>query len=174
MKKFFKEFKEFASQGNMFDMAIGIIIGGAFTTIVTSLVDDLINPILGIFTGGIDFSELYIALDGNEYSSLSAAEEAGANVFKYGSFISAVINFIIMALIVFIMVKIISKLTAPMKKTEEAAPTTKKCPYCMSEIDIMATRCPNCTSMVEVDPELLKKGEEAAKSEAEATGTEAK
>ena len=172
MKKFFQEFKEFASQGNMFDMAIGIIIGGAFTTIVTSLVDDLINPILGIFTGGIDFSELYIALDGNEYSSLAAAEEAGANVFKYGSFISAVINFIIMALIVFILVKIISKLTAPMKKEE--APTTKQCPYCMSEIDIMATRCPNCTSMVEVDPELLKAAEEAAKAEAEAAETEAK
>ena len=101
MKKFLKEFKEFATRGNMFDLAIGIIIGGAFTTIVNSLVNDIINPVLGIFTGSIDFSNLFVSLDGNHYDTLAyAAEAAGANVFKYGSFISNVINFIIMALVV--------------------------------------------------------------------------
>ena len=104
MKKFLKEFKEFATRGNMFDLAIGIIIGGAFTTIVNSLVNDIINPVLGIFTGSIDFSNLFVSLDGNHYDTLAAAEAAGANVFKYGSFISNVINFIIMALVVFVLV----------------------------------------------------------------------
>lgn len=149
MKKFIAEFKEFAVRGNMIDLAVGIIIGGAFTAIVSSFVNDVVNPFLGLFTGNIDFSSLYLTLDGNEYASLAAAEEAGAAVVKYGSFISNVINFIIMALVVFIMVKMINKLREPKKEEAPAAPTTKKCPYCMSEIAIEAVRCPHCTSELE-------------------------
>ena len=155
MKKFLEEFKEFATRGNMFDLAIGIIIGGAFTTIVNSLVNDIINPVLGIFTGSIDFSNLFVSLDGNHYDTLAAAEAAGANVFKYGSFISNVINFIIMALVVFVLVKIINRLHTP-RHVEEQAPTTKKCPFCCTEIDIKATRCPHCTSLIEVDKDEMK------------------
>ena len=155
MKKFLKEFKEFATRGNMFDLAIGIIIGGAFTTIVNSLVNDIITPVLGIFTGSIDFSNLFVSLDGNHYDTLAAAEAAGANVFKYGSFISNVINFIIMALVVFVLVKIINRLRTP-RHAEEQAPTTKKCPFCCSEIDIKATKCPHCTSLIEVDKDEMK------------------
>jgi len=109
MKKFIQEFKEFALKGNMMDLAIGMIIGSAFTGIVNSLVNDIINPILGIFTGKIDFSNLFLTLDGSHYETLDAAEKAGAAVFKYGSFISNVINFIIMALVVFCIVKFLNK-----------------------------------------------------------------
>lgn len=155
MKKFIAEFKEFALKGNMMDLAIGMIIGAAFTAIVGSLVNDIINPFLGLFTGHIDFSNLFIALDGNEYATLEAAESAGAAVIKYGSFISNVINFIIMALVVFLIVKFINKMrNGLVHKPEEApaAPTTKTCQYCQSEISIKATRCPNCTSqLIDVD-----------------------
>ena len=140
MKKFLKEFKEFALRGNMMDLAIGMIIGSAFTSIVSSLVNDIINPFLGLFTGHIDFSNLFIALDGNEYASLEEAVSAGAAVIKYGSFISNVINFIIMALVVFLIVKFINRMRDGLIRKE------KTCPYCQSEISIMATRCPNCTS----------------------------
>lgn len=139
MKKFIEEFKAFISRGNVMDMAVGIIIGGAFTSIVTSLVDDIINPILGIF-GGMDFSDLSITLNG----------EAALN---YGNFISAILNFLIMAFIVFMIMKVMNGFAEKMKKKEEpkeeAAPTTKKCPYCLSEIPLEATRCAHCTSMLE-------------------------
>lgn len=146
MKKFVREFKEFALKGNMMDLAIGMIIGSAFTSIVSSLVNDIINPFLGLFTGHIDFSNLFIALDGNEYASLEEAVSAGAAVIKYGSFISNVINFIIMALVVFLIVKFINRMRDGLIRKEKEVPTTKTCPYCQSEISIMATRCPNCTS----------------------------
>lgn len=152
MKKFLTEFKEFALRGNMMDLAIGMIIGAAFTGIVSSLVDDIVNPFIGIFTGKIDFSNLFIALDGGSYATLDAAETAGAAVLKYGSFISNIINFIITALVVFLIVKVINtmhKRTAAKKAAEPA--TTKVCPYCQSEISIAATRCPFCTSLIEVD-----------------------
>ncbi len=152
MKKFWNEFKKFAFQGNMMDLAVGMIIGAAFTAIVSSLVDDLINPVIGIFTNGIDFSNLFVSLNGQHYDSLDAATAAGAAVFKYGSFISAIITFVITALVVFLLVKILSVMQKGMKKPEEEeAATTKTCPYCQSEINILATRCPNCTSMLEVD-----------------------
>lgn len=151
MKKFMQEFKEFAMRGNMLDLAIGIIIGGAFTTIVNSLVNDVINPLLGLIIGDIDFSNLFIALDGNTYATLAEAEELGVSVFKYGSFISNVINFIIMALVVFLMVKVINHVRNLGKKEEAPAePTTKVCPFCQTEISIKATRCPHCTSMLKV------------------------
>lgn len=140
-----KEFKKFALRGNMLDLAVGVIIGGAFNSIVKSLVDDIIMPIISIFTGKIDFSNLFIALDGSSYQTLDAAKEAGAATLNYGSFISGVINFIIMAFVVFMIVKGVNKLN---KKEEEPvkAPTTKICPYCKSEINIEATKCPHCTS----------------------------
>ncbi len=147
MKKLIAEFKEFATQGSMMDLAVGMIIGAAFTSIINSLVDDIINPVIGIFTGKIDFSSLFVALDGNHYDSLKAAQDAGAAVIKYGSFLSALINFIIVALVVFFMMKGLSalrKATGTEAAEEEAA--TKACPFCKTEIALEATRCPNCTS----------------------------
>jgi large conductance mechanosensitive channel len=136
MKKFMEEFKKFISRGNVMNMAVGIIIGGAFTAIVNSLVNDIINPLLGVF-GGLNFSEYSLPLKG----------EATLN---YGNFITAIINFLIMAFVIFLLVKAVNKLTEkPEVPAEPAAPTTKKCPFCKSEIDIEATRCPHCTSMIE-------------------------
>lgn len=152
MSKLMKEFKQFAIQGNMLDMAVGMIIGAAFKDIVNSIVNDLIMPVISIFTGKIDFSNMFIALDGNTYATLAAAEEAGAAVFKYGTFITELINFMILAFVIFMMVKAVNKLrTAAEHKPEEAPaapaePTEKVCPYCQSTISIKATRCPHCTS----------------------------
>ncbi len=149
-KGFIAEFKKFIMRGNVIDLAVGVIIGGAFQSIVKSLVDDIFMPIISLATKGIDFSNWFIALDGNKYGTLAQAQEAGAAVISYGNFISAVINFIIMAFIIFLFVKAINTLAEKTKKAEEpAAPTTKKCPYCMSEIDIEATKCPPCPSSLE-------------------------
>lgn len=149
-KGFIAEFKKFIMRGNVIDLAVGVIIGGAFQSIVKSLVDDIFMPIISLATKGIDFSNWFIALDGNKYGTLAQAQEAGAAVISYGNFISAVINFIIMAFIIFLFVKAINTLAEKTKKAEEpTAPTTKKCPYCMSEIDIEATKCPHCTSSLE-------------------------
>ena len=136
MKGLMKEFKEFISKGNVMSMAVGIIIGGAFTGIVNSLVNDIINPIIGLF-GGMNFDQFAVRLN----------DEA---VLAYGNFLSNVINFVIMAFVVFMMVKGVNKLTSKIEKKEEpAAPTTKDCPYCKTKIALAATRCPNCTSMLE-------------------------
>lgn len=139
MKKFIEEFKAFIARGNVMDMAVGIIIGGAFTSIVTSLVEDIINPLLGLF-GGMNFDRLHVNL-------------LGEVTLNYGKFVTAVVNFLIMAFIVFLLMKVVNgmgdKLTK--KEAEEAAPTTKKCPFCKSEIAIDATRCPNCTSELELE-----------------------
>lgn len=135
MKKFFNEFKDFISRGNVMDMAVGIIIGGAFTSIVNSLVNDIINPLLGMI-GGTDLTGYVLVLN----------DEATLN---YGSFLTAIINFLIMAFIVFLLIKTIntmSKALTRKKKEEPAAPTTKVCPFCKSEVNIEATRCPHCTS----------------------------
>ena len=132
----------------MLDLAVGMIIGTAFNSIVKSLVDDIFMPVLSLFTGKLDFTNWFIALDGNKYLTVDAAKEAGAATLNYGSFISGVINFIIMAFVVFMIVKFMNKL----KKEEPAAPaapTTKKCPFCKSEIPLDATRCPHCTSTLE-------------------------
>ncbi|HNR80097.1 MAG TPA: large conductance mechanosensitive channel protein MscL [Mesotoga infera] len=148
-----KEFKKFISRGNVIDLAVGIIIGGAFQVIVRSLVDDIIMPILGLFTGGIDFSNLYINLSGGSYETLAAAKAAGAATINIGLFINAVINFLILAFVIFLIVRQINKIRERQKKEEApAAPTTKTCPFCHTSIPIEATRCPNCTS------ELGKKG----------------
>lgn len=140
-----KEFKKFALRGNMIDLAVGIIIGGAFNSIVNSLVNDIIMPLLGVFTKNINFSNWFIALDGEDYASLQAAEDAGAAVIKYGLFLSNILNFIIMAFVVFLIVKWINKLRKP---DEPVAPTTKKCPYCYSDIHLDATKCSHCTADV--------------------------
>ena len=143
-KGFIGEFKEFAMKGNLIDMAVGVIIGGAFGTIVSSLVNDIIMPVIGKLTGGLDFSEWFYDF-GAGYSSLTEAQEAGASVLSYGNFITATVNFLIVALVLFIVLK---KILAPKKKKDEPAPapTTKECPHCKSTIHIEATRCPHCTS----------------------------
>ncbi len=149
-KGFFGEFKTFIMRGNVIDLAVGVIVGGAFQAIVKSLVDDVVMPVISLATKGINFADLFIALDGNEYATLAAAQEAGAATLNYGNFISAILNFIIMAFVVFLLVKGINTVAEKTKKKEEPAapeePTTKECPYCKSEIAIGATRCPNCTS----------------------------
>lgn len=149
---FLKEFKDFISKGNVIDLAVGVIIGGAFSGIVTSLVTNIITPIISLVTGKVSFTDLFIALDGKEYATLAAATEAGASTVNYGLFIQGVIDFIITAFVIFLLVKVINKIRSLGKKEEAApapAPTTKICPFCKSEINIEATRCPNCTSEVE-------------------------
>ena len=149
-KGFAAEFKKFIMRGNVIDLAVGVIIGGAFQAIVKSLVDDIIMPVVGLATKGIDFTNWFIALDGNKYDTLELAKEAGAATLNFGSFISAILNFLIMALVIFIFVKAINTVAEKARKPEAPAePTTKKCPYCKSEISIEATRCPNCTSQLE-------------------------
>ena len=152
MKGFFKEFKEFAMRGNVIDLAVGVIIGGAFQKIVTSVVNDLVMPLIGLITKGSDFASKFVALDGGEYATIEEATEAGAAILTYGNFIAVTIDFLIMAFVIFLLVKGLNKLTSLGKKPEpvvEAAPTTKVCPFCKSEIAIDATKCAHCTSDVE-------------------------
>ncbi len=151
MKGFAAEFKKFIMRGNVIDLAVGVIVGGAFQAIVKSLVDDLVMPIISLATKGISFADWFVALDGGEYATLADAQAAGAATLNYGNFISAILNFLIMAFVVFVIVKVINTVAEKSKKAEEAAPaapTTKECPYCKSEIAIEATRCPNCTSQL--------------------------
>jgi large conductance mechanosensitive channel len=142
-----KEFKEFAFRGNVIDMAVGVMIGAAFGKIVSSLVNDLFMPIISLLTGNIEFNNLFIAMDGNSYATLEAAQEAGVATFNYGTFIMTIIDFILIALCIFMFVKLINKLK---RKKEEPEPETPKrlCPYCCTEIPEEATRCPHCTSVL--------------------------
>lgn len=142
-----KEFKEFAMRGNVIDLAVGIIIGTAFGKIVTSLVNDIIMPPIGRLLGRIDFSSLFINISGTSYASLKEAKDAGAATINYGAFINTVIDFIIVAFVIFLMISQISKLK---RKPAPAPPNTKECPYCFTAIPIKATRCPNCTSELKV------------------------
>lgn len=142
---FFKEFKEFAVKGNVIDLAVGVIIGGAFGKIVTSLVNDIVMPVITLVTGKLSFENLFIAFDGGSYATLKAAQDAGASTFNYGLFLTNVIDFLIIAFVIFLFVKQINRL----KRKPEPVPapaTTKECPYCRTSIHIDATRCPNCTS----------------------------
>ncbi len=151
-KGFIQEFQAFISKGNVIDMAVGVIIGAAFKAIVDSLVKDIIMPLISGVVGGLDFSNWFIALDGSQYETLAAAQEAGAATLNYGIFAMAVINFLIMAFVIFMMVKVMSTLMNKRHKPQEAAPEapkTKACRYCKSEIAIDATRCPYCTSNLE-------------------------
>ena len=149
----FNDFKKFAFKGNIIDMAIGVIIGGAFGKIVTSLVNDIIMPLFTLVTGKIKFENLFIALDGEYYANIEAAQAAGASTLNYGLFIVAVIDFLIIAASIFIALKQATKISKKIahKEKEEPAPTTKECPFCKSAIHIEATRCPNCTSLIELE-----------------------
>ncbi len=142
---FLKEFKAFAMKGNVLDLAIGVIIGGAFGKIVTSLVNDMVMPLITLITGKIDFENLFISLDGKHYNSLAEAKaaEIPPATINYGLFITNVIDFLIIALVIFIVIRQINKLKP---KPASAPVTTKGCPYCYTSIHIDATRCPNCTS----------------------------
>ena len=163
MKGFINEFKTFIMRGNVIDLAVGVIIGGAFQAIVNSLVNDIVSPVISLATKGVNFADKFIVLTGDEvsFATAEAAAEAGYATLNYGSFITAVINFLIMAVVIFLLVKTINKINDIGKKKEEAVeeePATKTCPFCKSEISIEAVKCPHCTSDIPAD----ESGEEAA------------
>lgn len=155
LKAFGQEFKQFAMRGNVIDLAVGVIIGGAFNKIVTSVVNDLVMPPIGKLIGNVNFKELVIPLDGSWGITLSEANAAKPPipVIAYGNFINVMIDFLLVALSVFVLIKVVNFLThkrAEEESEQEAEPTTKKCQYCITEIPIEATRCPHCTSQLEV------------------------
>ncbi len=141
----FKEFREFAIRGNVMDLAVGVIIGAAFGKIVTSLVNDVIMPPIGALLGSMDFSNLFIDLSGKGFKTLKEAQDAGAATINYGSFINTCLDFVIVAFVIFMMVRWINRLKAA---PPPATPTSKPCPFCVSAIPLQATRCPNCTSQL--------------------------
>ncbi len=147
-----KEFKEFAMRGNVVDMAVGIIIGGAFGTIAKTLVSDVLAPVLGLLLGGVDFSNFFLTLKEGEaagpYATLAEAQEAGAVTINYGVFLDSVIAFLIVAFAIFLVIKAINRLKRQEEEKPPAEPTDKDCPFCVSSIPIKATRCPNCTSQL--------------------------
>jgi large conductance mechanosensitive channel len=138
-----KEFKDFIMRGNVLDLAIAVIIGGAFGAIVNSMVSDVVMPPIGLLLGHVDFKDLFIALNGQTYPSLAAAKTAGAPVLAYGQFINTVINFVVISFVIFLVVKQANRFKTP---APAAAPTTKDCPFCASAIPLKAVRCPLCTS----------------------------
>lgn len=139
-----EDFRKFIARGNVVDLAVGVIIGGAFGGIVTSFVNDIVMPPIGLLVGKVNFANLYINLSRTAYDSLAAAQEAGAPTINYGLFINAVINFLIVSLVIFLVVRQVNKLSR--KPEAPPAPKTKSCPYCFTDIPIQATRCPHCTS----------------------------
>ncbi|HYM32364.1 MAG TPA: large conductance mechanosensitive channel protein MscL [Candidatus Cybelea sp.] len=140
-----KEFREFAMRGNVVDMAVGIIIGAAFGKIITSLVNDIIMPPIGLLLGRVDFSSLFLNLSSAHYDSIDAAKKAGAATINYGLFVNTVLDFLIVAFAIFMIVKQMNRFR---REAPAAAPTTKACDYCQTSIPIKATRCPNCTSQL--------------------------
>ncbi|HMM53907.1 MAG TPA: large conductance mechanosensitive channel protein MscL [Candidatus Desulfobacillus sp.] len=145
---FISEFKEFAMKGNAVDLAVGVIIGGAFGKIVDSLVKDVVMPVVGRLLGGVDFKHLYINLGSQSFETLEAAEKAGAPLLKYGAFFNTVVDFLIIAFAIFMAIKVMNRLKRA-DSAAEAAPETKECPYCRSAIATQATRCPQCTSQLQ-------------------------
>lgn len=141
----FKEFRDFVMRGNVLDLAVAVIIGGAFGKIITSFVNDVLMPPVGLLLGGVDFSNLFFTLDGKTYESLEAATTAGAATINYGVFLNTVIDFLIVAFVIFLVVRTANRLKKPAPAAEA---TTKECPYCYSTIPIKAKRCPNCTSQL--------------------------
>jgi large conductance mechanosensitive channel len=141
-----KEFREFAMRGNVVDLAIGVIIGAAFGKIVTSLVNDIVMPPIGKLLGGVDFSNLFISLSHEHYNTLAEAKAAGAATINFGVFINTLLDFLIVAFVVFLMVRQINRLFP--KKEEAAALATKDCPFCCTAVPTKASRCPNCTSQL--------------------------
>jgi large conductance mechanosensitive channel len=138
-----KEFKEFAMRGNVVDMAVGIIMGAGFGKIVSSFVSDVVMPPIGLLMGKVNFSNLYLNLSGTTFESLAAAEAVGAPIVKYGAFVSTVIDFAIVAFVIFLVIR---QMNAMKKPAPAAAPTTKECPHCLSSVPLKATRCAHCTS----------------------------
>lgn len=145
MGKLLKEFQEFAVRGNVIDMAVGIIIGGAFGKIVSSLVGDVLMPPIGLIIGKIDFGQLFISLSGKHFDTLAEAKKAGAPTLNYGQFLLNVIDFIIVAFVVFLLIRAVNRLRQP----QAESPVVKECPFCCSSIPIKAVRCPQCTATVE-------------------------
>jgi large conductance mechanosensitive channel len=147
-----KDFRDFAMRGNVIDLAVGVIIGAAFNSVVSSFVDDIIMPPVGALLGNVDFSQYYINLSGRSYDSLAAAQEAGAATINYGLFLNNIISFLIVAFAVFMLVQAIKRAEEAMPKDEEEAegpPETKQCPFCYTMIPYQAVRCPNCTTRLE-------------------------
>jgi large conductance mechanosensitive channel len=141
----FNEFKKFAMRGNVVDLAIGIIIGASFGKIITSLVSDVLMPPIGLILGKVDFSSLFVNISGKSYASLAEAKAAGAATINYGLFLNTIVDFLIVAFVIFLLVQQINRWNKP---APAAAPTTKDCPYCATAIPIKAARCPNCTSQL--------------------------
>lgn len=141
----FKEFKEFAMRGNVVDMAVGIIIGGAFGKIITSMVNDILMPPIGLLLGQVDFSSLFVSLSGKSYDSLASAKAAGAATINYGLFLNTVLDFVIVAFCIFLVVKQMNRMK---KEAPAPPPSTRECPFCLSTIPLKATRCAHCTSEV--------------------------
>ncbi len=137
-----KEFREFASRGNVVDLAVGVIIGAAFGKIVTSLVNDIVMPPIGMLLGRVDFKSLFIALNGQAYASIADAQKAGAPTINYGVFLNTVLEFLIVAFVVFMLVREINRL----RKPAPAGPEQRDCPFCLTKVALAATRCPACTS----------------------------
>ena len=140
-----KEFKEFVARGNVMDLAVGVILGAAFGKIVSSLVDDVLMPLLGKLTGGFDLTTLFIDLSGQNYATLAEAKKAGAPVIGYGSLLNAGVQFLLLSFVIFLLVRQVNKLRRP---AAAVAPTTKECPACFMTVPIKATRCPHCTSAI--------------------------
>lgn len=141
-----KEFKSFAMRGNVIDLAVGVIIGAAFGKIITSFVNDILMPPIGRLLGKVDFTNLFVSLTGVKYASLAEAQEAAAPTLNYGLFIKNVIDFIIVAIVIFLLIRAINRLSRKDEKPAEV--TTRDCPFCQTSISVKATRCPNCTSEV--------------------------
>lgn len=139
-----KEFREFVMRGNVLDLAVAVIIGGAFGKVVTSLVNDVLMPPVGLLLGSVNFSDLFVNLSGTSYASLAEAQQAGAPTINYGLFLNTVIDFVIVAFVIFLMVRAANRMRKPAQAPAE--PTTKDCPFCLSAIPLKATRCPQCTS----------------------------
>ena len=143
----FKEFRDFVMRGNVLDLAVAVIIGTAFGKIITSLVNDLLMPPVGLLLGGVDFANLFLNLSGTPYASLAEAQAAGAPTVNYGLFLNTVIDFVIVAFVIFLVVRTANRMRRP---APAAAPATRECPHCLSTIPLKATRCPQCTSEVKV------------------------
>lgn len=143
-----KEFKEFSMKGNVIDLAVGVVIGGAFGKIVTSLVNDIIMPLVGLFLGQLDFSNLFITLGSGNFKTIEEAKTAGVATLNIGLFLNNVVDFLIIAFSIFFVIKQINKFTRKMEKPKSEPATTKQCKYCYSKIHIDASRCPHCTSEV--------------------------
>ncbi len=144
-----KEFKDFAMKGNVIDLAIGVIIGGAFGKIVTSLVNDIVMPLIGLIMGKVDFSNLFIVLGNGSFKTIDEAKAAGVGTLNYGMFINNIIDFLIIAMSIFIVIKQLNRFTKKKQEEPVAVLSTKHCPYCYSDIHIDAKRCPHCTSSIE-------------------------